>query len=74
MYLNYHKHTHYSNLYVIDSNAKVEDYCKRIVELGQDTYFTTEHGWGGDVFDSVVTCKKYNLNKKIFLRIPILIY
>ena len=61
MYLNYHKHTHYSNLMLVDSNAKIEDYCKRIIELGQDTYFTTEHGWGGDVFDCKTTCDKYKL-------------
>lgn len=61
MYVNYHKHTYYSNLILIDSNTNIEDYCKRIVELKQDVYFTTEHGWGGDIFESKNLCNKYNL-------------
>ena len=29
-YINYHKHTHYSNVMTLDSIAKPEDYCTYI--------------------------------------------
>lgn len=61
MYVNYHKHTHYSNLYIIDTHIKPEAYMKRAVELGQKTYFTTEHGWVGDIFEAKTLCDKYGL-------------
>ena len=49
-YNNYHKHTHKSNIRTLDCISKTEDYIKRAKELGQDTYFTTEHGYQGDIF------------------------
>lgn len=60
-YCNYHKHTHYSNIFTPDTNTKVEDYCKRANELNHSVYFTVEHGYGGDIFKSVEMCEKYNL-------------
>lgn len=60
-YNNYHKHTHYSNIFTPDTPTKIEEYCKRAVELGHDTYFTTEHGYGGDIFASKEACDKYGL-------------
>lgn len=60
-YNNYHKHTHISNIYLVDSNAKPKDYCERAVELGHTTYFTTEHGTFGDIFEAKTLCDKYGL-------------
>ncbi|QPW56537.1 PHP domain-containing protein (plasmid) [Clostridium botulinum] len=64
-YNNYHKHTHYSNLRTIDVITKPIDYIKRAKELGHNTYFTTEHGWGGNVLEAYTLCKENNL-KMIF--------
>ena len=62
-YNNYHKHTHYSNLRTLDCVVKPEDYCKRAVELGHTTYFTTEHGFQGNLFETQTLCENplYNL-------------
>lgn len=60
-YNNYHKHTHYSNIFTLDSITKPEEYCKRAIELGQTTYFTTEHGYQGNIFEAFTLCQKYNL-------------
>lgn len=60
-YNNYHKHTHYSNIFTPDTHTKIEDYCKRAVELNHTTYFTTEHGYGGDIFACKENCDKYGL-------------
>ncbi len=60
-YNNYHKHTHYSNIRTLDCIAKPEDYMKRAVELGHSTYFTTEHGFQGNIFEAQTLCEKYNL-------------
>ena len=60
-YNNYHKHTHYSNKVTLDCVVKPEDYMKRAVELGHTTYFTTEHGFQGNVYEAQTLCEKYNL-------------
>lgn len=60
-YNNYHKHTHYSNIFTPDTHTKTEDYCKRAIELGQDKVFTTEHGYGGDVFNAREICDSFGL-------------
>ena len=60
-YNNYHKHTHYSNIRTLDSITKPEDYIKRAVELGHTTYFTTEHGYQGNIFEAQTLCEKYGL-------------
>lgn len=60
-YNNYHKHTHYSNLRTLDCITKPEEYMKRAVELGHTTYFTGEHGFQGNIFESQTLCEKYNL-------------
>lgn len=52
-YNNYHKHTDESNIFSPDSCAKISHYLNRIKELGHSTYFTTQHGYGGDIFNSV---------------------
>ena len=60
-YNNYHKHTHYSNIKTLDCVSKPEDYMKRAVELGHTTYFTTEHGFQGNIFEANTLCEKYGL-------------
>lgn len=61
-YNEYHKHSHRSNIYTPDSHVKNEDYAKRAVELGHTTLFSTEHGYGGSIFEMVTLGNKYNLN------------
>lgn len=60
-YNNYHKHTHYSNIRTLDCVSKPEDYMKRAVELGHTTYFTTEHGYQGNIYEAQTLCEKYGL-------------
>ena len=60
-YANYHKHDHVSSIMTPDTHIKQEEYCKRAVELGHTTYFTTNHGTGGDIFEANTLCEKYGL-------------
>lgn len=60
-YNNYHKHSMYSNVYSADSNASIEDYCKRAIELGHKNIFTCEHAYGGDVYAYKSVADRYNL-------------
>lgn len=60
-YYNYHKHTHYSNIRTQDCVSKPIDYIKRAIELGHDSYFTTEHGWQGNIFECFTLCQQNNL-------------
>ena len=61
----YHKHTYYSNIYLVDSNTSIEEYCKRAKELGHNTIFSCEHGYGGDVHAYKQYADQYGL-KLIF--------
>lgn len=60
-YINFHKHTHYSNLRSLDCISKPEDYMKRAVELGHKEYVTTEHGFQGNIYEAYTLCQKYGL-------------
>lgn len=60
-YANYHKHDHISNIFTPDTHVKCEAYLKRIKELGYDCYWTTNHGSGGDIFESKDLCDKYEI-------------
>lgn len=60
-YNNYHKHTHYSNLATLDSCTKPIEYINRAKELGHTTYFTTEHGWQGNIFEAYRLCKENDI-------------
>ena len=60
-YNNYHKHTMYSNLRTLDCISKPIDYINRAKELGHTTYFTTEHGYQGNVFEAHTLCKEHGL-------------
>ena len=52
-YNNYHKHTTKSSIFTPDTYIQAEEYFKRAKELGHTTYFTTEHGFGGDIFEAI---------------------
>ena len=60
-YNNYHKHTHYSDIKTLDCISKPEDYIKRAVELGHTTYFTTEHGFQGNIYEAHTLCEQYGI-------------
>lgn len=60
-YNNYHRHSHKSNVFSPDTHIKNEDYAKRAIELGHTTLFSTEHGYGGDIFEIVDLANKYKL-------------
>lgn len=63
-YLNYHKHTHVSSIFTPDSNEHAEAYIKKCVEYGMDSYFTTEHGSFGDIFEAKTLCDQYGIHCK----------
>lgn len=60
-YNNYHKHTHYSNISTLDVVVKPSDYINRAKELGHTTYFTTEHGFQGNIFEAHKLCHEEGL-------------
>lgn len=60
-YNNYHKHTHYSNISTLDVVVKPSDYIDRAKELGHTTYFTTEHGFQGNIFEAYKLCHEAGL-------------
>lgn len=60
-YYNYHKHDHKGNPVSLDVVVKMEDYCKRAIELGHDAVFTTCHGLQGDIFEATTLVHQYNL-------------
>ena len=60
-YENYHKHDRVSNIFTPDSHIFTIDYINRIKELGYGCYFTTNHGTGGDVFESLSLCRKHDI-------------
>lgn len=60
-YNNYHRHTMYSNLRTLDCVSKPIDYVNRAKELGHTTYFTTEHGYQGNIFEAYTLCQDNDL-------------
>ena len=64
-YNNYHKHDDKSNIFTPDVNVQEIDYVNRILELGEtNNYFTTNHGFGGDIFESRTVCDDNRLHCK----------
>lgn len=61
-YNNYHKHTTKSSIFSPDTHIQMIEYFKRAKELGHTTYFTTEHGFGGDIFEAVKLSQKEEFN------------
>lgn len=57
-FVNYHCHSHYSNILTPDSIAKVDDYINRAKELGHKMLFCTQHGGTQGYFDMYNACKK----------------
>jgi DNA polymerase III alpha subunit len=51
----------YSNLRTLDCVSKPIDYINRAKELGHTTYFTTEHGYQGNIFEAYTLCQENNL-------------
>lgn len=64
---NYHKHTHYSNLYTpfLDSHIGYQAYADRAKELGQRVLCSLEHGWQSN-HPKVWQCAKDNDLKFVF--------
>ena len=60
---NYHKHTKYSNVRSLDVICKPIEYINRAKELDGDKaiYFTTEHGYQGNIFETHTLCKNKNI-------------
>ena len=51
----------YSNLRTLDCVSKPIDYINRAKELGHTTYFTTEHGYQGNIFEAYTLCQEHGL-------------
>lgn len=60
-YNNYHKHDYYGNFVSLDTITSMEDYFKRAIELGHTTFFTTNHGFQGNIFEAKTLGEKYGL-------------
>ncbi|MGL4801886.1 MAG: PHP domain-containing protein [Cetobacterium sp.] len=59
MYNNYHSHKIYSNLKSLDVVTKPIQYLERMKELGHTNYFTTEHGYQGNIYEAKTLCDEY---------------
>lgn len=60
-YNNYHKHDHVSNIFSPDTNTKQEEYILKALEYSHTSYFTTNHGSFGDIFEARTLCNKYGI-------------
>lgn len=62
-YNNYHKHSMYSNIKSLDVVCKPIEYINRAKELNGDKaiYFSTEHGYQGNVYEAHSLCKTNNI-------------
>ena len=62
-YNNYHKHSMYSNIKSLDVVCKPIEYINRAKELDGDKaiYFSTEHGYQGNVYEAHSLCKTNNI-------------
>jgi len=60
-YVNYHRHSYYSNVTISDSTVSPEDYAKRAIELGQTVLSSCEHSYPGRYIESYELAKQYNL-------------
>lgn len=59
-YVNYHKHTMYSNIKSLDCVVKPIEYILRAKELDGDKaiYSTLEHGYVGNVYEAYTLCQQ----------------
>lgn len=60
-YYNYHKHSHISNIFTIDSTTRNKQYAERAIELGHTALSTGEHGSFGDVCECRTLADTYKL-------------
>lgn len=61
IYQNYHKHSMYTNVLIVDSATYPEEYAQRAVELGHGIISSCEHGYQGRYIESFEMAEKYNL-------------
>ena len=61
IYQNYHKHSIYTNVIMLDSVAYPEDYAKKAKELGHGIISSCEHGYQGRYIESFQMAEKYDL-------------
>jgi DNA polymerase III alpha subunit len=61
MYINYHKHSYYSNVITPDSPVSPKDYANRVIELGQTVLSGLEHGYMGRYIEYYELAKENNL-------------
>src|SRR5258706_80967 len=60
-YINYHSHSHYSNVIVPDSTISNKDRANRVLELEQNVLSSVEHGYVGRPIEIIELSKQYNL-------------
>ncbi|MDM8534725.1 PHP domain-containing protein, partial [Clostridiaceae bacterium HSG29] len=60
-YINYHKHTYYSNISTPDSTVGYNDYINRISELGYGMMYSVEHGNQGNYLECYEKSKNNNI-------------
>lgn len=60
-FVNYHKHSMWTNIRQADSSTFVEEYIDRIKNLQQNVISTVEHGWQGNVINYYELAKANNL-------------
>ena len=60
-FVNYHKHSMWTNVRQSDSATFVEEYVERIKQLQQNVLSTVEHGWQGNVINYYELAKANNL-------------
>ncbi len=60
-YVNYHKHSCYSNVITPDSAVQNKDYLNRTLELGHTVLSSVEHGWTGNFMQVFDLAKANNL-------------
>ena len=60
-FVNYHKHSMWTNARQTDSSTFVEEYVDRIKQLKQNVISTVEHGWQGNVINYYELAKANNL-------------
>lgn len=60
-YFNYHKHSHISNIFTIDSTTRNAQYAEAAVKYGHTALSTCEHGSFGDIWECRTLCDANNL-------------
>lgn len=61
IYQNYHCHKYLSNIFTPDSPSSLEEYVKRIKELGHKVLSSVEHGFQGNYFYAYKLAKENDL-------------